>query len=396
VPDVAVRVVPTKAAEAKAMEEFLRGRATKSYTAIDEVQNGTQWERANERVTARLNKGCYEYDVCKLYVNAVVRMTYNRRQEGVTVFSQGQVAVVVALPEDGVDFNDQRLTLKLAPPGIRQIDPDNMGDDWREILVGPRTGLPVPVGSSLQLGRRRQLPVRYFLASTLHRCQGHTVPLLATEMSLSKKEYKMWQREQFAVLISRVQRCQDIIFVGDQQETRAAIEHILRQSSKWDALVEHYLTELNVALRPSRARRIVLDVHPFLPMYRELPSASCGCAYMLVSMARASRVYIGETRDLKVSLRRHNTGYGAPETMNTGLQPWGVYAFVYNFEENTDDEGRESRKDFAQQWSYGVTWERTADQVYEFGLMIADEWLKERGSSLVVVKCGQSPSTVSR
>jgi predicted GIY-YIG superfamily endonuclease len=230
----------------------------------------------------------------------------------------------------------------------------------------------------------------------VHRCQGQSIPLLATEMSLSRKEYKMWQREQFAVLISRVHRCQDLIFVGDKQETGAAIEHILRQSSKWDALVDHYLTELNVAVRPNRARRIVLDVHPFLPMYRELPSASCGCAYMLVSMACVSRVYIGETRDLKVCLRRHNTGYGAQETMNTALHPWGVYAFVHNFEENSDDEGRDSRKDFVQQWSYGVTSDRTADQVYEFGLMIADEWLRERGTRLVVVKCGQSSSTVSR
>ncbi len=207
VPDVAVRIVPTKAAEKHVMDQFLQGRQTTSYTAIDEVQNGAVWERASERVTAQLNKNCYEYDVCKLYVNAVVRMTYNcRRQDGSTLFSQGQVAVIVRLPGASGDFIEKRLTLRLAPPGQKQL---TISDSWPELNVAPRTTLPSVVGRAMQMGRCTQFPVRYYLASTIHRIQGDTVPLLATEMSLAKREYRMWQREQFAVLTSRVQRCTD-------------------------------------------------------------------------------------------------------------------------------------------------------------------------------------------
>jgi hypothetical protein len=390
VPDIAVRIVPTKAAEAKVMTEFLRNRETKSYTAIDQVQNGALWERATERITAILNKNCYEYDVCKLYVNAVVRMTYNRRQDGETIFSQGQVAVVVALPDDTKEFNDQRLTLRLAPPGRRQIDPSDIDDDWRQVVVPPRCTLPILVGKGLQMGRRFQFPVRYYLASTCHRIQGDTVPLLATEMSSSRKEYKMWQREQFAVLISRVQRCQDIIFVGNPAETRIAIEKIMRRTSKWDALIEHYLTELNVAVHRDGARRLALDVHPFLPIYRELPAAGCTCAYMLVSLSSVARCYIGQTTDLRRTLNKHNTGFGVPETSNTALQPWGVYAFVYGFEDNTDDDGRQSRVQFAAEWAEAM---RIPNQnpalVYGIGEKITDKWVRNYAYKLTIVKCGQ-------
>jgi hypothetical protein len=118
VPDEACRIVSTKAAEMKVMEEFLSGRQTKSYRAVDEVQNGAVWELATDRVTKSLNRNLYEYEVCKLYVGAVVRMTFNRRQDGSTVFSQGQLAVVEQLPEESAEFNSQRLRLRLAPPGI--------------------------------------------------------------------------------------------------------------------------------------------------------------------------------------------------------------------------------------------------------------------------------------
>ena len=169
------------------MDEFLRGRQTVSYRAIDEVQNGSVWQTANERVTKQLNNSCYEFDVCKLYVNAIVRMTYNRRQDGVTIFSQGQMAFVVGLPDDDstVDLQDKWLTVRLAPPGSGHIDSSNIGENWPQVLVAPRCTLPTVVGRGRQMGRITQFPVRYYLASTIHRIQGDTVPLLATELSLT-------------------------------------------------------------------------------------------------------------------------------------------------------------------------------------------------------------------
>ena len=99
VPDNAVRIVSTRAAEQAVMEQFLATRDTRSFVAIDEVQNNTNWVTAVQQVTKRLDKALYEYGVCRLFVNAVVRMTYNERRRAIH-FSQGQLAVVTGLPDE--------------------------------------------------------------------------------------------------------------------------------------------------------------------------------------------------------------------------------------------------------------------------------------------------------
>lgn len=70
------------------------------------------------------------------------------------------------------------------------------------------------------MGRRAQFPVRYHLASTIHRIQGDIVPLYATQVSEIQREYRLWRKEQFAVLISRAEHCKDIIFVGNKLDTK--------------------------------------------------------------------------------------------------------------------------------------------------------------------------------
>ena len=397
VPQMAVRIVSTKAAEQQVTEKFLEDKQTMRFVAVDEVQNGAVWQTAGARVTKRLNKNCYEYDVCHLYTNAIVRMTYNERQ-GQHQFSQGQVAVVVELPVEGTSFLQQRIRLRLAPPGIRDIDVGKIPTRWPEIVIGPRTTQPSVVGAFLQMGRRTQFPVRYYVCSTIHRIQGETVPMLATQLSNTEPQYRLWQKEQFIVLVSRVQRCRDIFFVGTPTETKRAIIAILDRSSKWDALVDNYLSVLNVATRPSGMRELLLDSHPYLPLYRELPTTKSGYVYMLVSIARPNRYYIGETDDLRTCLCSHNTGYGTKETRDTTLHPWGVFAFVVGFEcsrcELSQEYPRYSaselclvRKEFVEAWTCCDS-RNGLEQVYEAGKQIANQWLV-RGFSLTVVKCGE-------
>jgi hypothetical protein len=246
------------------------------------------------------------------------------------------------------------------------------------------------------MGRRVQFPVRYYLASTIHRVQGDNVSLLATELSTTKKQYRLWQREQFAVLISRVHNCRDIIFVGNPEDTKLAIEKIMSTSSAWDDLVEHYLSELNVAGRQNiyQARHIVMDAHPFLPVYREVPSTICGYSYMLCSISCSAPIYIGDCDDLKSELRKHNTGYGTAHTNNTALHPWGIYVFVYGFNEKTENNSRLMRGAFSDQWRVRVRADRSPDDAHTLCCQIADECAGNQSLfgfpvKLTVIKCGQ-------
>ena len=394
VPDVAVRIVPTKAAEMTVTNEFLSSRKTTSYDAVDEVQNGLQWKKADDRISMRLNKEVYEYDVCKLYRGAIVRMTFNKRDATGVIFSQGQLAIVVRLPAKDAAYSEQRLTLRLAEPGKRigDVDIRHIPATWREVTVSRRTTPPVVVGRFLQMGRRTQFPVRYYLASTIHRIQGDTVPVLATELSTTNRDLKLWQREQLAVLISRVSHLDDIIFVGSKEETAAAIKQILSGSTMWDSLVDMYIKTLNIAEYSDTARHVILDTHPYLPMYRELPAAAHGLVYMLASLSTPNRHYIGQTMDLKKALREHNTGYGAESTRNTRLHPWGVYAFVHGFDHKVDSAHRakELRVAFAFEWNDSVRLDMPIDRVYECGAKLADYWKQSGYDEMTVVKCGDT------
>jgi predicted GIY-YIG superfamily endonuclease len=390
VPEMAVRLVPTKTAEVRMTDEFLRGRNTEVYRAVDEVQNGAVWEKADEPVSRRLNQNCLEHEACELYLNAILRMTYNERQRAIP-FSRGQIAVLVGMPDDSVDFSERRLRLRLAPPGTRHVNVQKIPDEWPLILVGPRTTPPSVVGKYMRMGRRTQFPVRYYVCSTLHRIQGDAVPLVAIKVSVEQREYGLWQREQLAVIISRVQRCHDIIFVGSQSDTRAALERIMARRSTLDRLTDHYVSALHVAGNLERVRRsALLDLHPFRPLYRELPSSASGYVYMLASQAIADSVYIGETDDLRSCLRLHNSGYGAEETRNTALHPWGVYAFLIGFSTDMTDSEASQRRQFVDRWRAAVSLGLNVDDVYNIGVQLAEEWMWTAAESvLTAVKCGQ-------
>jgi len=253
VPSNAVRIVSTSTAEETVMQEFLSDKQTRDFVAIDRVQNNADWVPAVKAVTTRLNRALYEYGVCRLFVNAIVRMTFNERRvignRPVIVFSQGQVAVVTSLSDESKPVKEQKLMLRLAPPGERNIVTANFPDTWKTEHVARRTIVPMVVSRCLQMATREQFPVRYHLTSTIHRIQGETVAMYATQISESDRNYRLWQKQQFTVLISRAQQCNDIIFVGSAEQTRHAIVSILTRTSKWDRLVDNYMSSLDVLSR---------------------------------------------------------------------------------------------------------------------------------------------------
>jgi hypothetical protein len=222
--------------------------------------------------------------------------------------------------------------------------------------------------------------------------QGDTLPLVATQITDTSREYRLWQKEQLAVLISRVSTCKDVIFVGERDDTRQAVERILGCSSKWDALVDHYLSALDVAKEWSRfvAREIRQDCHPFLPVYRELPAADCGYVYLLVSMAKTTVWHVGHADNLKKAVRAVNTGNGDEETRDTALHPWGVFAFVTGFQLpcHQDSHSLALRAEFSSVWNNVACRLPSLERVYERGCGLVASWQSISDLPLIIVKCG--------
>jgi hypothetical protein len=201
------------------------------------------------------------------------------------------------------------------------------------------------------------------------------------------RHYRLWQREQLTVLISRAQRCADMIFVGSRLQTREAIVKILGRTSKWDEIIDNYVASLDVLSRPL-VREVRLELHPFLPLYRELPTACCGYVYLIASMAVPGFCFLGQAVDLKRALREHNTGHGQQATIPTRLHPFGVFAFVCGFEaaDRGPVEEAEQRRYFLVELRANV--DHGPERVY----VVMKELVAQRtanGSTLVIVKCGE-------
>jgi hypothetical protein len=149
------------------------------------------------------------------------------------------------------------------------------------------------------------------------------------------------------------------------------------------------MSALDVTSRPVAVREIRLELHPFMPLYRELPSATCGYVYLLASIANSRKCYVGETDNLKKCLREHNTGYGAEDTRPTELHPWGVFAFVCGFERDDPQEGIQRRKDFLSQVETRLDIHRGPEAVYSRLLDVVTDCVARGEKELVIVKCGE-------
>ena len=136
-------------------------------------------------------------------------------------------------------------------------------------------------------------------------------------------------------------------------------------------------------------REIDLNLHPFKPFYRELPSATCGYVYLLASIPDSTQCYVGETENLKQRLREHNTGYGPEETRPTILHPWGVFAFVCGFELEELNLGIQRRKNFLDVLMLTLDRHRGPEFIYNRMRALVEDYNSDDQHPLVIVKCGQ-------
>ena len=63
---------------------------------------------------------------------------------------------------------------------------------------------------------------------------GDTLQSMATEVSLSNGNFKMWDKGQMIVILSRSKYAKDTIFVGDKNDTIAALKALLTHKNTMD------------------------------------------------------------------------------------------------------------------------------------------------------------------
>ncbi len=97
-----------------------------------------------------------------------MRFKSNRPQDSIY---QGQLCLVTALPSD----DNQNVPVAIQPPGKRILQAHDQ-DSLRTVGVTKETGLVHSYYRSKC--RRHQYPLELFVASTVHKTMGNTIPAI--------------------------------------------------------------------------------------------------------------------------------------------------------------------------------------------------------------------------
>ena len=192
-----LRVVPTKQAERKLIKEHIAsiersGIPNVTLKSCDEISRRGQnvWTKITDAlITTYLNRQCLEPESLFLYEGAPMRLTRNDTRLNLC---QGQLCVIQKLPE----LNDLHVCLLVAPPCVRDLPPvgvggtrDFLSHGWRSLKVKKVDGMPHKYKDNFSV-RRIHFPLKPFEASTIHKCIGDDVPLLATQITTTDPNEK--------------------------------------------------------------------------------------------------------------------------------------------------------------------------------------------------------------
>ena len=140
----------------------------------------------------------------------------------------------------------------MAPPGWTNVDFDmtqtkqfyiQLG--FKEVSVGVEPVRIIDIGLSTQ-AQRKQYGLRHRVRGTIHSAMGDTYESMATSISVADPNFCLWDKGQLIVIISRTKESGRTIFVGETNDTLAALKHLLLRRTQWTDYMEHVLSVITV------------------------------------------------------------------------------------------------------------------------------------------------------
>ena len=295
-----------------------------------------EWQLASATTRKYLDHHIKEPRCLLFFKGAKYVFTYNNEGK----FSQSQLCLLFDVPSSDCVNNFKKIPILVAPPGIKHVnyDPQKtenqyLDEGWRKVLVGPSPTITHSVQSNMK-AQRKQYGLRPHVTSTVHASMGDTLHKVATEISSENGNYKLWDKAQVIVLLSRTKSGKDLIFVGNQNDTIQALCTLIQISSQWTEYMEAVLSMIGINTIDCIPSMKYFDYskYPFRMKDISLPICRTGYVYMLLSTKDHSKNYIGQTLALGERLNQHNSGYGAKYTTDVRYRPWFLFAFVCGFD----------------------------------------------------------------
>ena len=351
-------------------------------TSVDqEASVEGNWVAASSTTSRLLTKQVKEPHELYFYPGATYEITYNKPGH----YAQSQLVVLAEVPTPEQVRSLEPVRVYVAPPGMKAIPPrlqteeDFLNAKFRIDTVGQAPAHIRYIGLGFQ-AKRVQYGLKHRIASTIHGGMGQDLPSLITKVD-GPERYRLFQREQAVVLLSRTHFAKDIYFVGDPSETARVLWEALNERSTYDAYLEYLMRKLTDKATADGYRQAI-DLprfHPCRPIDCSLPQDSSGYAYILASVSKGyvgKVTYIGQTKDLAKRYRQHLNGTATDQTADPKLRPWVMLAYVSGFEGCS----KAGRMFFEALWQ-GARNDRTAqrgvpltaDQVADVGRVLVDE-----------------------
>lgn len=145
-----------------------------------------------------------------------------------------------------------------------------------------------------------------------------------------------WEKGQVVVGFSRTRLARLMMVVSNMQGTEVALRlwEVLCKVNQWTAMTENIIKQISISPfdTEDKQRSPVLNVvsdFPWTMSSYTLPLSQVGYVYLLASVRRKDKFYVGQTkRNIPVRLREHNSGVGAKETKSPHDMPWACIAFI--------------------------------------------------------------------
>ena len=192
-----------------------------------------EWREADRSTSDSLEQYVKEPRELLFFRGAVYQITFNVEGQ----FSNTQLVMLFDLPTEENLNNWQNIKVLKFPPGVKDIDFDQfrskqsyIDDGFVEISVGVAPERTKYVGNDIQ-ATRKQYGLKHHVSSTIHQAMGDTLTSVATEISIHDPNFMMWDDGQMVVITSRTRYARQTIFVGDKNETLAALKRLLTSKS---------------------------------------------------------------------------------------------------------------------------------------------------------------------
>lgn len=316
-----------------------------------------EWCTASIHTSNQLEQLVKEPNLVLFFRGAKYEFTYN--DEG--KFSQSQMVLLYDLPSQNDLDTWKKIKVLAAPPGIKDIEFNE--DDTKqsfidkgfiEVKVGVAPDRTRLLKSNIQ-AKRKQYGLRHCVTSTIHAAMGDTLISMATEISLNDPQFRLWDKGQLVVILSRTKRAKNTIFVGSKEDTLATLKNILLKRTQWCDYMDRVLDLITINSprmqeegreEAWRGRVMSQETFPFRTCDISLPQCRTGFVYFLIAVRKRSYSYIGQTICIRRRIKEHNSGYGSQSTTPSYLRPFALMAYICGF----NGERSELRLHMERQW----------------------------------------------